>query len=204
MYITRLHLFIAGFVIMGLGFVGGSYLTGNTETASAQVACTVDQDTLTKLYDVVFHRPLDAGASFHLGKPLGTVLDSFATSPEHDQYTGLFMAMKALEEARRAPADVSSENMSKYKNIIDLALSIIMNWADTLPQQALENRVVGPDTARAAIQRAYNNLPSDVQTTADYGLFNAMSRIGPPSSLSMPAVPPQSTPTPTPTPIPTP
>ncbi len=205
MYITRRDAVIAVFAILGLGLVGGWSLgTVKTPTALADTECTVDQATLAQLYDAVFHRPLDAGASFHVGKPLSVVLESFAESPEHAQYTGLFTAMKALEEARRAPADVSSDNMDKYKKIIDLALSVIASWADTLPQQALENRVVGPDQARASILRAYNNLSPDTQATADYGLFNAMERIGPPSNLSMPAVPPQATPTPSASPTPTP
>ncbi len=167
--------------------IGGfMFNTHKTQTASAQEACVVDNDVLTKLYNVIFHRPLDAGANFHLNKPLDTVLNTLANSDEHRQYTGVFKAVKALEEARRAPGQITATNHARYKNIIDSSLSTVAAWSDTLPEQALANRVIGPDQARAAVQAAYDRLDAGARAKAEFGLFQATDRIGRPSSITAP------------------
>ncbi|MEX2090695.1 MAG: hypothetical protein WD989_01005 [Candidatus Paceibacterota bacterium] len=171
-------------------FAFGFFLGGGTNNASAQTECTVDRALLARIYNAIFHRPLDAGADFHVGRPLGVVLSDIEGSQEHTVYTGLARATKALEEARRAPGAMSSADLESYKRIIDSALSNVSAFADTLPEQAIENAVVGPDQARQVIQRAYDNLNPTARAAAEYGLFSALERLGRPGDISLPSLRP--------------
>ncbi|MEX2144793.1 MAG: hypothetical protein WD712_00210 [Candidatus Spechtbacterales bacterium] len=109
-------------------------------------------------------------------------------SQEHAAYDGVYTAVKAYEEARRAPGDVSASDENAYLDIIDSALSNVRAWADTLPEQALANRVFGPDVARAAIQNVYDTLLNDTaKTAAEMGLFQSLESLGEPSSLELPS-----------------
>ena len=178
--------FVAVFAV-GL-LVGGR----NASDAYAQEACTVDRALLTRIYRAIFHRPLDAGADFHVGRPLGVVLGDIENADEHVQYTGLVRAMKAFEEARRAPGELSSGDQLRYRRILDSALSHVSAWADTLPEQAIDNAVVGPDQARAAIRKAYDRMNTTAKAKAEFGLFNALERIGRPDAIPLPSVRPDS------------
>ena len=98
----------------------------------------------------------------------------------------MFKAMKAYEERKRAPGEISEQEKTQYKNIIDLSLSTINAWAGTLPEQAEADAVIGPVQARNAIQAAYQNMNSGAQQNAQFGFFNSSQQIGPSSNLSMP------------------
>lgn len=187
MYFSKYTLGVVGALSLVLGGVGG-YLAGGLSgnVADAQVVCTVDQALLEKMYKSIFHRPLDAGATFHLGKDVNTVLNDFANSAEHVQYTGMFESMKAYEEARRAPGDLSQADKDKYLDLMDSAMSTVASWADTLPQQDLNQATIGPDHARLAIQKAYEMMNATAQQAAQYGLFQALERIGVPENIPSP------------------
>lgn len=194
MYISKLNAIFAGLFVFVLGlFVSMFFAGGNVQTANAQAACIVDQAILAKLYNAVFHRPLDAGASFHLGKPLDVVLDNLAKSQEHMAYSGLFEAVKVLEEAGRNPNGLSDADRELYKDIIDSALSNILAWStDVLPRQNIENRVLGVEEAKSVIQNVYDSiLNATAREKAQFGLFNALERIGQPRDLPTPSLPPQ-------------
>jgi hypothetical protein len=176
---------------LNLALIGQGIETTNT--------CSVDESVLTKLYQAIFYRPLDSDASSHLGQPLSVVLSDIINSQEHITYSGLINAVKSLEEARRSGTSLSTSDENRYKNLIDSALSVINVWSGTLPHKASSSFVIGPDQARSAIQRAYANMNPQAQQAAQFGLFNALSKIGDPASISLPPTPP---PTPTPTPPP--
>ncbi len=187
MFISKKLLYFVFAAFAGIGLLAGMILGGSFgKTARADEACIVDEPTLTEIYESVFHRPLDAGAQNHVGKDLNTVLNTIQASEEHAQYAGLFKAMKAYEEAKRTPGEISETEREEYKDIINSALSTISEWADTLPEQAEEDAVIGPEQARNAIQNAYQNMNTTAQENAQFGLFNALERIGSPSELSLP------------------
>lgn len=187
MFISKKNLYLSVLVLMGIGIMFGIILNGSLgKKANAESVCIVDEATLIELYDSIFHRPLDAGAYTHMNRELHTVLNTIQASEEHLQYTALFKAMKAYEEGKRAPGDISEQEMAQYKNIIDLALSTINAWAGTLPEQAAADAVVGPVQARNAIQSAYQNMNAGAQQSAQFGFFNSSQQIGPASALSLP------------------
>src|SRR3989339_1203376 len=186
MQISKHNIFIVSFLMIGLGLLGGMFVSNHTQVASANATCTVDTSLLTSLYGAIFHRPLDSGASFHAGKPLSEVLATISNSPEHLAYTGVFNAVKALEEAQRNPNGLSDADKQKYLLMVDSSLSTISAWTGTLSSQALQNRSIGPVQARNAIQEVYYNLNANAQAKAQYGLFNASVRIGEPQYMQMP------------------
>lgn len=187
MFISKKILYLCFMAFIGMGILTGIILSGSLgKTASAENSCLVDEDTLTELYEAIFHRPLDAGAYSHMNRELNMVLNTIQASEEHLQYTAMFKAMKAYEEGKRAPGEISEQEKAQYKNIIDLSLSTINAWAGTLPEQAEADAVVGPVQARNAIQNAYQNMDSGAQQNAQFGFFNDSEQIGPASNLSLP------------------
>src|SRR3989344_9550803 len=88
-------------------FAFGFFLGGGTNSANAETTCTVDRALLHRIYSAIFHRPLDTGADFHLGRSLDVVLSDIENSGEHVNYSAVFKSMKALEEAKRAPGQLS-------------------------------------------------------------------------------------------------
>lgn len=178
-------------VIFLTGFLAAALLAAFVipRLTDAQTACTLDNTTLTKLYDGMFHRPLDAGASGYVGHDINFILDQLRASGEHKAYTGLFSAVKALENAERESGELSETEKQEYKDIIDSALSTVNQWSKQLPEQARADAVVGPEQARAAIQTAYDGLNPTAKAAAEYGLFNALKRIGPPADLKLPQRP---------------
>ncbi len=191
MYLSKKVFGLAMVFILALGALSGFLLTNvSRNVANAQVQCVVDESLLTRIYGGIFHRPLDAGAGFHLGKNLDTVLNDIANSAEHTQYSGMFKAMKAFEEAKRAPGELSQADKDKYLNLLDSALTTVSAWSDTLPEQALDNAVIGPDQARLAIQNAYEMMNAIAQQNAQFGLFQALENLGPPQDIAGPDVAP--------------
>lgn len=155
--------------------------------SNAQVACTVDNNLLTKLYDTVFHRPLDAGAIGYEGRDVNFVLDQLKGAQEHKMYTAIFKSVKALEEAQRETGELSTGNSNLYLDIVDSAISQVNQWAKTLPEHATAaDKVVGPEHARTAIQDAYDSLNATAQQAAHFGIFQAQKNLGVPSSLPLP------------------
>jgi len=65
--------------------------------------------------------------------------------------------------------------------------------AQPMPEQAINNAVVGPDQARAAIRKAYDRMNATARAKAEYGLFNALERIGQPDAIPLPSVRPINT-----------
>lgn len=177
---------VLGVGLLLSGFLLGVALTYKNQVASAQDTCTITQERLTEIYNAVFHRPLDTGAFGYINRDLDFVLDELSGSQEHTMYSGLFAATKALENARREPGNITTNDEDDYIDIVDSALSHIDEWAKTLPEQAKADAVVGPVQARNAIQAAYNNMEPIAQQAAQYGLFQALKAIGKPSDLPTP------------------
>jgi len=178
-------------VVFGIGLLLGGFLLGATLTyknpiVSAQDTCPITEEQLTKIYDGIFHRPLDANSLGYVNYGLDFVLDELSGAQEHTMYSGLFSATKALENARREPGDIGTNDENDYIDIVDSAFSHINEWAKTLPEQAKADAVVGPEQARNAIQEAYRNMNATAQQAAEYGFFQAQKRIGQPSDLPTP------------------
>ncbi|MEX0870040.1 MAG: hypothetical protein WDZ39_01265 [Candidatus Spechtbacterales bacterium] len=183
--IEKKHI-VALAAMLVVGLIAGIGLGASMSAATAQEETTVDESLLEKLYSLAFHRPMDNEAvPAHAGKALDTVLNDIVNSEEHSAYTGLYTATKAYEEARRAPGELSQEDHDAYLDLIDSALATVAAWSDTLPEQALENRVLGPEEARNAIQAAYDTMDETAQEAARGGLFRSLDTI--PSDLSMPS-----------------
>lgn len=170
---------------------------------------TVDGETLDELYDAVFHRPADAGGrGFHLGRRFKDVLRDFKNSQELRYYGALFKAVKSYEEAQRAPGVLTEVEKQSYLDLIDSALSNLLAWVATLPDQDACKATVGATEAREAIQAAYDNMSPAAKAAAEKGIFNALKQLGKPRLLAihpkcLRTPTPSATPTASPTAIPT-
>lgn len=177
----------------------------------------VDAETLDELYDAIFHRPVDLpGRGFHLGRRFKDVLRDFRNSQELRYYGALFKAVKAYEEAVRAPGELSAVDKQRYLDAIDSALATLLAWVETLPDQNYCKAVVDHERARQAIQEAFERMNEQAKEEAEHGVFNASRRLGRPldlpapllrcfvTSSPSPTVSPSPTITPTATPTPTP
>jgi len=200
---------IAAIAVLGIGILTGFVFGVNKSNVMAQTSgIVVDGATLDVLYDAIFHRPADAsGRNFHLGRNLRIVLNDFNNSEEMIYYGALFKAVKSYEESQRAPGSLSEAEKQSHLDLIDSALSNLVSWVSTLPDQDPCRATVGPEQARTAVQNAYQRLSAAGKTNAENGLLNASRRIGPPSGISVyqkcllaPTPTPSSTLTPTPSP----
>ncbi len=198
--------------VLVVGMTVGFLMTRDlSKRANAQSGTTVDGETLDALYDAVFHRPADAGGrGFHLGRDLKDVLRDFRNSQEMKYYGALFKTVKSYEEAQRAPGALTEAEKQSYLDLIDSALSNLLAWVATLPDQDACKATVGATEAREAIQNAYDNMGPAAKAAAEKGIFNALKQLGKPRLLTIyqkclqSSVSPTPTATPTPTPTPTP
>lgn len=196
--------------LVAFGLLGWSFALNKGGEAKAESETTVDNDTLDALYDAVFHRPADAGGrGFHLGRNLKDVLKDFRNSTEMRYYGALFKAVKSYEEAQRAPGALTAEEKQSYLDLIDSALSNLLSWVATLPDQDACRATVGVVEAREAIQAAYDNMSPAAKAAAEKGVFNALKQLGKPRLLKVhpkclrtvtPSASPTASPTATPTP----
>lgn len=177
-------------VVASAGFVIGNF---SRNDAYADIACTIDQDLLAKIYERMFHRPLDSGALGYVGHDVDFVLNELGKAEEQKMYKGMFRAMKAFEEAQRAPGELSEVDKAKYMDLIDSSMSTISAWSTTLPAQSLDSAVIGPDQARQSIQEAYERMNATAQTKAEFGLFQALEKIGTPENIPSPDAAPAHT-----------
>lgn len=184
-------------VAISAGFLLASY---TNYKAFANSSTVVDQGILEQLYKAAFGRPLDSEAGFHIGRDLNMVLTDINSSPEKRYYSALFKAVKAYEEALRAPGNLSPEDKAKYLEAIDSALATLLAWVETLPEHPICEGVVRPEEARQAIVEAYQGILSPLsRTNAEQGVFNPSKYIGNPSNLALPVFRCTNPPTPTPT-----
>ena len=156
------------------------------------------------------------GRGFHLGRNLKDILRDFRGSQELRYYGALFKAVKSYEEAQRAPGTLTAEEKQSYLDLIDSALANLLAWVGTLPDQDACRATVGATEAREAIQRAYDGMSPTAKIAAEKGIFNALRKIGDPSSIKIhpkclrvspspsPSVSPSASPSPTVSPTPTP
>lgn len=195
-------------VLALVGALGWSFALTNSQIASAQNSSddSVDGEELEDLYESVFHRPADKeGKEFHMGRNLKDVLRDFKNSDEQRYYGALFKAVKAYEEAQRAPGTLTTEEKQSYLDLIDSSLSNLMAWVATLPDRDPCKAVIGPEQAREAIKKAWERLSEAGKDQAEHGLLNALKQLGDPSTLIIrPKCLRSPTPTPTPTPTATP
>ena len=193
--------------VLAVGMTVGFLMTGDLgKRASARSGTAVDGETLDALYDAVFHRPVDAGGrGFHLGRDLKDILRDFRNSQEMKYYGALFKAVKSYEEAQRAPGALTEAEKQSYLDLIDSALSNLLAWVATLPDQDVCKATVGATEAREAIQAAYDNMSLAAKAAAEKGIFNALKQLGKPKSLAIypKCLRPSVSPTPTASPSPT-
>ena len=181
-------------LIFAAGFIAASLLAflmiSRGENASAQVAtgleCTVDEGLVKKLYDAVFKRPLDEGGRGYIGQKIGFMIDEMAKSQEHKMYTAMFKSMKALEEAERQPGDMTEADKSKFRNMMDSAMSNITSWSKTLPEQAAAKAVIGPEHAKEALNFAHSIIPEKFREEAKKSFFDPTKLIGAPTDFVIP------------------
>lgn len=201
-------------VLIGLavfGAVGWSLALKNADRANANEGnssndATADDETLDALYNAVFHRPADvSGKAFYHGRKIKDILRDFMNSDEQRYYGALFKAVKAYEEAQRAPGTLTAEEQRSYLSLIDSALANLNAWIATLPDQEACKAITGPEDARVAIQAVYDRLNAAGKSNAEHGLLNALQKIGRPLGITIhpkcirASVTPTRTPTPTPT-----
>ena len=196
-------------VLALVGALGWSLALTNSQTANAQNGSddAVDSQELDDLYESVFHRPADSeGKKFHLGRNLKDVLRDFKNSDEQRYYGAMFKAVKAYEEAQRAPGTLTTEEKQSYLDLIDSSLSNLVAWVGTLPDRDPCKAIIGPEQAREAIKEAYERLSQSGKDVAEHGLLNALKQLGDPSLMIIrpkclrptPTVTPTVSPTPTP------
>jgi hypothetical protein len=221
----RVYFIVVALAVFGL--LGWLLALNRGVEVKAKSGIPVDEETLRMLYETVFHRPVDVGGrGFHLGRDLKDVLRDFMNSDEMRYYGALFKAVKAYEEAQRAPGTLTEAEKQSYLNLIDSALSNLLAWVSTLPDQEPCAAVIGVIEAREAIQAAYDNMSPAAKAAAEKGIFNALKQLGKPKLITVypkclrtptPSVSPTASPTasptltpsptvtsPTPTPTPTP
>lgn len=202
-YVTLIALAVFGAAGWSLALKGGTPASAHNEQGDN----INDDGTLDELYQAVFHRDADAGGkAFFRGKSLKQILKDFRNSDEQRYYGALFKAVKAYEEAQRAPGTLSEVEKQSYLTLIDSALANLNAWIATLPDQEACKAITGPDEARAAVQAVYDRLNAAGKLNAEHGLLNALQKIGRPLGITVhpkcvrPSVTPTRTPTPTPTP----
>lgn len=196
------------------GLMGWSLALNRGGEVKAESNTAVDGNTLDTLYDAVFHRPADEeGRKFHLGRELKDVLKDFKNSQEQRYYGALFKAVKAYEEAQRAPGTLTDAEKQSYLDLIDSALSNLLAWVSTLPDRDACKATVGAIEARDAIQAAYDGMSPAAKAAAEKGIFNALKQLGKPRLLAVhpkclrtttPSASPTASPTATPTVSPSP
>ncbi|MDO8495299.1 MAG: hypothetical protein Q7S32_02095 [bacterium] len=203
---TKKSLFIAMGIFLSFGLVAGFITANNLSSVSAQEdAAKVNDSTLEQLYMAAFGRPVDEGGrKFHVGRDLKDVLRDINNSAERRYYSALFKAVKAYEEALRAPGNMNSDDKQKYLDNIDSALATLLAWVETLPEQNICDAVVGIVQARQAIQDAYDSMNPVAKAAAEKGIFKALSNLGRPKDLPLPARRCLTTPSPSVTSAPTP
>ncbi len=189
-----------------LAFSRGDSVNAANETSDD--GAKVSRQELDALYQDVFHRPADEeGIKFHLGKDLKQVLRDFQNSDEQRYYGALFKAVKAYEEARRAPGTLTAEEISGYKTLIDSALSNLLAWVDTLPDQNPCLAPIDSEDAREAIQQAHEMLSSVAKDRSEHGFHDENEMIGEPVEIKIfhpKCIESTSTPHPTATMVPSP
>ncbi len=181
--IKPLSFFLLGFFIatgIALSFVPNL-------TTAQQSDCQMTQENVENLYQAIFHRDMDTDAEDYIGHQFSFVVQQMQQSQEQTKYNALYKSMKSLEEAQREPGEISEENQQIYKDYIDQSAAIINEWAKTLPEQASEDKVIGPEQAREAIQNAYQNMNQIAQQACEQGLLQAQRQIGKPSDLPTPS-----------------
>jgi len=181
---TAVLLFAAGFVVAALlAFV----MVSRGDNANAQgLTCTVDESLVTKIYDAVFKRPVDAAGRGYIGQDVGFMIDEMAKSQEHKMYSAMFKSMKALEEAERQPGGISVADRAIFKNMLDSSLSNISSWSHTLPEQAAADAVIGPEHAREALNFAHSIIPEEFRREALNSFFDPTILLGAPTGFQIP------------------
>jgi len=173
-------------VALGAFLTSGSVPFVRAGEVDPATSTKVDPATLDKLYDAAFGRPADsAGKSFHVGRDLSQVLHDINNSEEKRYYSALFKAVKAYEEAVRAPGTLTSEEKERYLKYIDSALATLLAWVETLPEQDICDGAVGIIEAREAIQSAYDKMSPAAKLAAQKGVFKALETL--PKDLPVPS-----------------
>lgn len=121
MTIRDFSLILTGFAIGLVLIASGSVFTAPTASAAS---CPVDSATLESMYEAIFHRTPDSGASGYAGHDIVFVLEELMRSEEHAFYTDVFEAVKGIENARRndAAADGHYDRLGE-------ALGYLETWA---------------------------------------------------------------------------
>lgn len=187
------------------GVIGWSLVLNQGKEAQAltQSSTIVDGEMLDSLYSAVFHRPVDAsGRGFHLGRELKTVLQDFNNSYEMRYYGALFKAVKSYEEAQRAPGTLTDAEKQSHLDLINSALSNLLAWVSTLPDQDPCRASIRSDEAKLAVIEGYNGLTSSLRATAQVSALDSSSSprlIGSPIDMTIYSkCPPVVSPLPTP------
>ena len=97
----------------------------------------------------------------------------------------MFKAVKSYEEAQRAPGTLTEEEKQSYLDLIDSALSNLLAWVATLPDQDPCDATIGAEKARESISEAYERLNAAGKTSAERGLLNAFRKIGAPDKIKI-------------------
>jgi len=181
---TAVLLFVAGFIVASLL---AAFMIARSGSANAQgLTCTVDRGLVEKIYDVVFKRPVDNAGLAYIGQNVGFMIDEMAKSQEHHMYSGMFKAMKAMEEAERQPGVMGEADKAQFRNMLDSAMSNISSWSQTLPEQAAADAIIGPEHAREALNFAHSIIPAEFRAMAEFSFFDPTKAIGAPENFAIP------------------
>jgi len=181
---TAVLLFVAGFIAASLL---AAFMIARSGSANAQgLICTVDEGLVSKIYDVVFKRPVDDAGRSYIGQNVGFMIDEMAKSQEHKMYSGMFKAMKAMEEAERQPGAMAELDKAQFRNMLDSAMSNISSWSQTLPEQAAADAIIGPEHAREALNFAHSIIPAEFRARAELSFFDPTKMLGAPVNFAIP------------------
>lgn len=177
-------LFIAGFITAAM--LAYFMISRGSDVKAQGLACTVDKTLVEKIYDAVFKRPVDAGGLSYVGQTVGFMIDEMAKSQEHKMYTAMFTSMKALEEAERQPGEMAEADKTKFRNMMDSAMSNVTQWSKTLPEQAASKAVIGPEHAQEALNFAHSMIPAEFREMAKKSFFDPTKLLGAPTDIAIP------------------
>lgn len=119
------------FSILGIFLAGSIFTIGVLRfipTARADDSCIIDNNDLSLIYNLAFHRSPDSGADGYVGQNLDFTLVQLLASPENTYYSAVYNSVKTLEADQR-DGDALFQINSIYGNISS-AINNVSIWAN--------------------------------------------------------------------------
>ena len=140
-----LQKFVFSASLVSVGFLFGFFVI-NQVYAHPSNEIKITKIQLTKLYQAIFHRDLDADSYGYIGMNLDFILDELTKAEEHKQYTNIFIELKDLENARRF-----GNNSTAYNDKINAKIKGLESWASNLKPAISEEASIVPQAPSTEI-----------------------------------------------------